>query len=74
MRVGVHFALVDQALLVVVQELDRVFDGDHVLFALVVDLVEHGGERGGFARAGRAGDEHQTARLVAQTANDGGQA
>ena len=70
MRVRVNFALVDQAFLVVVQKFDRVFDRDHVLFALAVDLVEHGGESGGLARAGRAGDKHKTARLVAQPPDD----
>src|SRR5271156_2356151 len=73
MRVRVYFALVDQAFFVVVQEFDGVFDGDHVLFMLVIDFVEHGGERGGFAGAGGAGDEHQAARLVAEAANDVGQ-
>ena len=33
-RVGVHLALVDHALLVLVQVLDRVLDRDHVLVAL----------------------------------------
>jgi hypothetical protein len=36
---------------------DGVFDGDDVIVVLLVDLVYEGGERGGFARAGRAGDE-----------------
>ena len=35
------FALVNEALLVVVQELVEILDGDHVLFALAGDLVEH---------------------------------
>jgi hypothetical protein len=48
-----------------VQVLDRVLDRDHVLVALAVDLVEHRGERRRLARAGRARDEHQAARLVA---------
>ena len=73
-RVGVDFALVHQALLVIVEELDGVLDGDHVLFMLVVDFVEHGRERGGLARAGRPGHEHEAARLVAQRAHDVGKA
>ena len=48
-RVGVNLALVDQALLVVVKKLDWVFDRNHMLVALVVDFVEHRGERGRFA-------------------------
>jgi hypothetical protein len=51
-------ALVDQALLVIVKKLDWVFDRDHMLVALVVDLVEHRGERGGLARTCRTSDEH----------------
>src|SRR5438128_9588872 len=47
------------------EELDRVFDGDDVLMALAVDLVDHRGQRGRLARAGGSGDEHQAARFVA---------
>src|SRR5579864_2767436 len=65
--------LIDQTLLVVVKKLDWVFDRDHMLVALVVDLVEHGGERGGLARTCRTGDEHQAARLVAQPSHDCGE-
>src|SRR5580698_9916701 len=73
-RIGVHFALIDQALFVVMQEFDGVFNGDHVLFMLVIDFVEHGGEGGGFTGTGGAGDEHQAARFITQAANDGGEA
>ena len=62
--VGAHLALVDHALLVAVQELDRVFDGHDVLFARLVDLVDHRGQGGGLARAGRPGDEDEAARLL----------
>src|SRR5216684_8719888 len=66
MRVGMNFALIDEALLVVMKKLDRVLDGDHVLFAFAVDFVQHGGERGGLTGTGWAGDEHEPARLVAE--------
>src|SRR5580704_4514069 len=66
MRVRVNFALIDQALFVVVKKFDRVFDGDHVLVALAINLVEHGGEGGGLARAGWPRNEHESARLVAE--------
>ena len=65
LRVGAELALVDDALLVRVQELDRVLDRHDVLVARLVDLVDHRRQRGGLARAGRAGDEHEAARLVA---------
>ena len=65
-RVGVQLALVDHALLVRVQVLDRVLDRDDVLVALAVDLVDHRRERRRLARAGRPGHQHQAARLVAE--------
>src|SRR5712664_2536263 len=73
MRIGMNFALIDEALLVIVKKLDGVLDGDHVLFALAVDLVQHGGERGGLAGTGRASNEHEATGLVAEPLNDQGQ-
>jgi len=66
----VDFALIHEAFFVVVQEFNRVFDSDHVLFALGVNLVEHRRKRCGLARPGRSGDEHQPARLIAQSFDD----
>jgi hypothetical protein len=71
--VGADLALVDDALLVAVQELDRVLDGHDVLFARRVDLVDHRGQRGGLAGAGRARDEHEPTRLLAEVVDDGRQ-
>jgi len=65
MGVGVHFALVHQALLVIVKKLDGVLDGDHVLFTFAVDLIEHGRERGGLPGTGWSGDQDESARLIA---------
>ena len=48
---------------VAVQELDRVLDRDDVDPAVLVDVVDHRGERGRFARAGHAGHQHQPAGL-----------
>src|SRR5208337_3464268 len=72
--VGMQFALVDQAILVHVHELDRVFDGENVIVALAVDLVDHGGEGGRFARSGRSSYEYKTAWLIAKLADHGSQA
>src|SRR6266498_17960 len=44
-------------------EFDGIFDGDDVVFG-VVQLVESGIERGGFAGAGGPGDEQQAVRSV----------
>ena len=64
LRIRAELALVDDALLVPVQELDRVLDREDVLVAGVVDQVEHRGERRGLAGAGRPGHEHEAARLL----------
>ena len=53
-RVRADLALVDDAALVVVQELDRVLDRHDVVGAHAVDLVDHRRERRRLARAGRA--------------------
>src|SRR5207302_1356460 len=60
-RVRVNFALIDEAFLVVVQKFDRVFDRNHVLFALGVDLVEHGGERRGLTGTCWSRDQDKSA-------------
>ena len=63
-RVGVlaDLALVDQARLVVVEELDRVLDGHDVVAPGAVGQVDERRERRRLAGAGRAGDEHHAAR------------
>src|SRR5690242_21489907 len=53
------FALVDDALLVLVNELDRILDRDHVALHLPVDSVEHRGKRRRFSGARGAGDQNQ---------------
>ena len=67
-RLGVEpdLALVDDAALVGVEDLDRVLDRDDVLAPRAVDVVDHRRERGRLARAGRAGDEHEAAMLLGQ--------
>src|SRR5215467_5150172 len=70
MCIGVDFALIHQAALVVVQEFDGVLDGNHVLVALAVDLVEHGGKRGGLAGPGWSGDQDEPAGLVTKSLHD----
>jgi hypothetical protein len=67
-RLGVEpdLALVDDAAVIGVQDLDRVLDRDDVLAARSVDVVDHRGERGRLARAGGAGHEHEPAMLFGQ--------
>ncbi len=71
--VGVQLALVDQAVLVLVQVFDRILDGEDVLVALAVDLVDHRRQGGRLAGAGGAGDQHQAARLLADLLDHRGQ-
>ena len=56
-----HFALVHQRLLVAVEELDGVFDGDDVLPALAVAVIQHRRQGGRLTAAGAAQKNHQPA-------------
>ena len=67
-------ALVDDALLVRVQELDRVLDGEDVIVAGLVDLVDDRGQRRRLARAGRPRHEDDPARLRGEATDDRRQA
>ena len=58
-EISAQFALVERGHVVRMNKFDRVFQRDDVNGLGVVDLVEDGGQRGGFAGAGRAGDQHQ---------------
>ena len=68
-RIGAELALVDDALLMPVEKLDRVLDRHDVLFAALVDHIDQRGEGGRLARAGWPGDEHEAARFVEQIAH-----
>ena len=69
-RVGADLALVDDALLVAVHELDRILDREDVLGARAVDLVDDRGERRRLTGAGRAGDEDEPARILGEAVQD----
>src|SRR5439155_9551322 len=73
-RVAVDLALVDEAVLVLVDVLDRILDGQNVAVPLRVDLVEQRRQRGRLAAAGRAGDEDEAARAIGERREDGRQA
>ena len=74
-RLGVEpdLALVDDAALVAVEDLDRVLDRDDVLPARLVDVADDRGERRRLAGAGRAGDEHEPAVLFGEALDAGRQ-
>src|SRR3546814_14986026 len=64
-----HLALVDDAPLVLVQELHRVLDGHDVAVAGPVDLVDDGSERGGLPRPGGTRDQDEAALEVSELAD-----
>jgi hypothetical protein len=66
LRVEADLALVDDRLLVRVQELDRILDGDDVRGVLVA-VVDHRGQRGRLARAGGAHHQQQAARNMTRS-------
>src|SRR5262249_7282622 len=65
-RVRPDLALVYDAALVPVKELDRVLDGEDVLRAVPVDLVDERRERRRLTGAGRPGDEDEPTRLLGE--------
>src|SRR5579884_1083406 len=69
-RVRTDLALVDDAALVAVHELDRILDGEDVLRAIAIDLVDHRCERRRLTGAGGPGDENETARILRETVQD----
>jgi hypothetical protein len=71
--VRADFALVHDALLVVMDVFDRVFDRDDVALALVVDEIDHRGQGRRLAAARRAADEHEALLLAAEVLHRGGQ-
>src|SRR5215211_5127185 len=60
----IDLALVDDALLVFVQELNRVLHAHDVLVPSSIDLVDHGGEGGRFAASRRACNKDEPTRLL----------
>ena len=73
-RVGMHLALVDQAVLVPRQGFDRIFHRQDVVMPFPIDLVHDGRQRGGLAGAGGSGHQHESARQFAETLDRCGQA
>ena len=65
------FALVDQTLFAFMHEFDRIFQGQDMAIIVLVHLVDHRRQRGGFAGARGAGHEHDAVGLLAQFFKDG---
>ena len=64
--IGVNLPLVDQAVPVVVQELDGIFNGQDMGLPIAVDPVDHGGQGGGLAAAGGARHQDESPGLPAE--------
>ena len=45
-------------------EFDGVFDSQDMRVVLIVEPIDHGRQRGGLARSGRACNQHQTTRDI----------
>ena len=69
-EIRAQLALVERALAVLVDELDRVFERNDVVRLRAVDLVEHGGKRRRLARAGGTRDEHEAGLFLADFPED----
>ena len=68
--VGADLAMREHRALVLVHELDRIFDRDDVARVLAVDQVDDRGERGRLAAAGRAGDQHHARLEIGEAVHD----
>jgi hypothetical protein len=62
-RVRADFTLVDVAVDVAMEEFDGILDRDHVRLVMLVDVLDHRGQRRRLPRPRDARDENQTARL-----------
>jgi hypothetical protein len=63
--VRTDLTLMNEALLVWMDELDRILDGDDVQAARVVDQIDDRRQRGRFSGAGRPGDSTNPLRIEA---------
>ena len=59
--IDADFALGEDAAARFVDKLDGIFDGDDMAGQLLVAVVDHRRQRGGFTRTGRAGEDQQAA-------------
>ena len=64
--VHAHLALVDETAFGVVNEFNRILHREDVALHVVVEVIHHGGQGGGFAGSGGAGDQDQSVVLQGQ--------
>jgi hypothetical protein len=72
-QVRAQLALDDLARFAAMDEFDRIFEADDVERARRIQVIDHRGERGGFAGAGGARDQNHALVVIAELAHDGGQ-
>jgi len=66
---GVDLAMIDHAVLAGMDKLDRVLDGDHVVFTPAIDFIDDRGKSRGLAASRWAGNQHQPAGKHGQAAD-----
>ncbi len=69
-EVAPEFALTDEALLRIEEELDRIFERDDVDRRFGEQLLDDGSQRRRFARSGRTGEEDKTVHPAAEIEHD----
>src|SRR6185295_17124715 len=65
-----HFPLIHEAFFRLVDELDRIFDGNDVAFEGVVQIIDHGRERRRLTGPGWAGHKDQSLFPIAELSHD----
>ena len=74
MRIGRNLTLIYNAILMIMQKLDRVLDRQNMIVTLDIDLIDHRCKRRRFTRTGWPGHEDEAAWFLAHVGNHGGQA
>ena len=64
------FTLVDQALFGFVDKLNRIFNGQDMLFTALIDIIDHGSERGWFTRTCWTGNQYHTTFEIRDTSEN----
>ena len=70
--VHAHLALVDETTFRVVNEFNRILHRQDVALHVVVEVIHHGGQGGGFAGSGGPGNQDQPVMLEGQIGKNGG--
>ncbi len=55
-----HLAVIDQAIFALVNKFNRILDGQNMIFAMRIGIVDQGGKGGRFATAGGSRDQNES--------------